>query len=132
MSVPSHVMPHVVPPPEPLQSGRVPWGSPATAEQVPTLPLTSHAAHCDVQAVSQQTPSTQKPEPHSALDEHAMPSGFAHVPALPGVLHFAPPEHDDVEQHTPSTQLPEAHDAAPPAVQLVPSASLPTHRPALQ
>src|SRR5262245_24422419 len=88
VSMPLHVAPHVVPTPTPEQALRVPCGDPVTAEHVPTLPLASHAAHCAPQAVSQQTPSTQKPEPHSALVEHATPFGFAQVPAEPDTLHF--------------------------------------------
>ena len=41
-------------------------GAPMTAEQVPTLPLTSQASHCPLHARSQQTPSVQKPEWQSA------------------------------------------------------------------
>ena len=46
----------------------------ATAEQVPTLPGTLQALQLfPVQAESQQTPSVQKPVPHSALETHAPP-----------------------------------------------------------
>jgi hypothetical protein len=41
------------------QAGRAPCGVPATATQVPALPATSQAWHWPLQAVSQQTPSTQ-------------------------------------------------------------------------
>jgi hypothetical protein len=44
-------------------SGSVPAG---TAEQMPSLPATSHAAHVAPQAVSQQKPSTQLPVSHSS------------------------------------------------------------------
>mgnify|MGYP001546595558 CR=1 FL=1 len=101
----------------------------ATSDSAPvirlssTLVLTSQAAHWLEQEVSQQTPSTQNPEPHSVLLEHAMPFGLLHFPAAPATLHLAPPAHDAEPQQTPSTQLPEAHEVAPSAVQLVPSAS---------
>jgi hypothetical protein len=83
-----------------------------------------------VQAVSQQTPSTQEPEPHSALDAQAMPFGFAHVPAVPATLHFAPPVQALEVQQTPSTQLPEAHEV--PSTHAAPEISLAAHAPALQ
>ena len=35
------------------------YGSPATALQVPTLPVTEHASHFPVHGASQQTPSVQ-------------------------------------------------------------------------
>ena len=56
---PSHVGPQLVPTPVPLHADRVPWGSPITAEQVPTWPPTSHAWHWPLHAESQHTPSTQ-------------------------------------------------------------------------
>jgi hypothetical protein len=82
--------------------------------------------------VSQHTPSTQKPEPHSVLVEQAIPCGLLQVPALPGVLHFAPPEQLAVEQQTPSTQLPD--EQAPGFVDehVAPSASFTAHAPDLQ
>ena len=42
--------------------------------QVPPVPGALHASHGPVQAASQQTPSVQKPEPHSAALPHATPS----------------------------------------------------------
>ncbi len=73
MFLPSHVAPQAVPPPVPPHADRVPWGDPMTALHLPTEPLTSHAWHCPAHAVSQHTPSTQLPEPHSALVPHAVP-----------------------------------------------------------
>ncbi len=43
---------------------RVPRGNPVTAEQVPTDPATLHASHCPEHPLSQQTPSTHRPETH--------------------------------------------------------------------
>lgn len=52
--------------PEPAHAPRVPCGCPlGTLVHVPTLPATSHAMHCEVHDVSQQTPSTQLPDTHS-------------------------------------------------------------------
>ena len=47
--------------PVPLQV-RVPTGVPVTVLQVPALPVRLHAWQAVLQAVSQQTPSTQLPE----------------------------------------------------------------------
>jgi hypothetical protein len=86
MSVPSHVGPHVVPAPAPEHAERDPCGEPLTALHVPTLPVTSHAAHCELQPVSQHTPSTQKLDAHSVEMVHAAPFGFAHRPTAPATL----------------------------------------------
>jgi hypothetical protein len=99
---------------------------------VPTFPATSHAAHCAPHPLSQHTPSTQNPVPHSALVAHATPIGLLHLPAAPTTLHLSPELHALALQHTPSTQFPDAHELAPNAVQLVPSGSLPVHAPDLQ
>lgn len=131
-SVPLQVGPQVEPAPAPLHATRAPWGEPVTALQVPTEPVTSHAWHWPLQPVSQQSPSTQKPEPHSAAEAHATPFGFAHLPSEPATLQRVPPPQTDDPQHTPSTQFPDAHEAAPPAVQMVPLVSLGAHTPPLQ
>ena len=59
---PSQVPPQALP--SVAQAGRPSRGSPTTAVQTPTLPPTLHASHWPLQAVSQQTPSTQLPLPH--------------------------------------------------------------------
>jgi hypothetical protein len=97
---------------------------------VPTLPVTLQAWQVPLQALLQQTPSTQIPLAHWLLCAQAMefpwrqapaplqapgavqpgesswPEGvFAHVPTLPAMLHAwqVPPQ--EVLQQTPSTQL---------------------------
>jgi hypothetical protein len=50
--------------------GALPAG---TKEQMPGAPCTSHDLQASVQALLQQTPSTQKPLPQSALQPHASP-----------------------------------------------------------
>ena len=130
MSVPLHTGPHSVPAPAPAHAERPPRGAPVTALQVPTLPVTSHAAHCELQPVSQQTPSTQKLDAHSVEIPQAAPFGFEQVPSEPARLHFNPDEQLAVLQHTPSTQLPDAHDDAP--VQVAPMISFAVHAPSLQ
>ena len=44
-----------------------------TMEQVPTLPARLQEAHPPLQAVSQQTPPTQKPIEHWLFDVHDIP-----------------------------------------------------------
>ena len=55
-------------------AGRMPWGVPTTGVQVPTLPATSHASHSPLQALPQQTPSTQKPLAHAPPEPQACPA----------------------------------------------------------
>jgi hypothetical protein len=43
VSLPSHVAPHAVPAPVPVQAPRAPCGEPRTGEHVPTTPVASHA-----------------------------------------------------------------------------------------
>src|SRR5207253_1078222 len=50
--------------PAPPHDGRLPTGGPLTGAQVPRLFGRLHAEHWPVQAVPQQTPSTQKPDRH--------------------------------------------------------------------
>jgi hypothetical protein len=104
--------------PAPLHCVREPCGSPVTALHVPTLPPTPHDSHCPVQAPSQQTPSTQFPEPHSAAPAHVVPSGLAQVPFLVA-LQVSPAAQVAAVQQTLSTQLPEPHSA--PVAQPVPA-----------
>ena len=54
--VPSHVPPHTEP--SSIEGVRLPTGSPLTGEQTPTRPNRLQAAHCAVQVVLQQYPST--------------------------------------------------------------------------
>jgi hypothetical protein len=58
--------------------------------------------------VSQQTPSTQWLEPHSASAPHAAPFFFAHEPAR-CVLHASGAVHVATPQQTPSVQNPDEH-----------------------
>jgi hypothetical protein len=55
---------------------RDPWGPPTIGRHVPSLPGTSQASHCPVQACVQQTPSTQLPERHSAAVLQVAPFSF--------------------------------------------------------
>ena len=80
--VPSHDPPQDDP--SLAQAARAPWGVPATAVQVPTLPDTSQAWHWPLQAWLQQTPSAQLPLPHWLAAVQAWPSAFfgTQAPAL--------------------------------------------------
>lgn len=62
----------------------VPCGLPTMVVQLPAVPAASHAWHCPSHAVSQQTPSTQKPEAHSLGAPHVEPRRLfgAHVPLV--------------------------------------------------
>src|SRR5262250_1503528 len=57
-------------------------GAGETPAHVPRCPGRSHRPNSGLQAVLQQTPSTQKPVAHSAGVEHAPPCG---MPVLVGV-----------------------------------------------
>jgi hypothetical protein len=94
-------------PPPSLHAARGATGAPVTGEQVPTCPVRLHAWHCPVHAPSQHTPSTQLPEPHSALDEHVVPRSFEQIPLLPASAHELPIGHVPVAQQTLSTQKPD-------------------------
>jgi hypothetical protein len=125
-SEPLHVAWHA---PVPVHAVREPWTLPITAEHLPALPPTSHASHWPVHVVSQHTPSTQCPEPHSESALHVVASGLLHVPS-PLALHLRPDAHVALEQHTPSTQLPLEHSVLDEHVAA--SASLGTQLAALQ
>ena len=58
--------------------------------------------------MSQQTPSTQKPEPHSVPLEQVVEIGLEQVPS-PLAEHVMGAAHEATEQQTPSTQLPLVH-----------------------
>jgi hypothetical protein len=103
------VAPHAAP--APAHAFRWPCGSPFTCEHRPCVAATSHAWHCPVHAVLQQTPSTQKPVMHWSPAVQAAP--------------FSP-----VLEHNPSTQWSLTHWSS--AVQLVAVASLATQWPPLQ
>src|SRR5215813_14784537 len=67
----------------PIASARgVSVGAGETPEHVPRCPGKSHRPKSGLQAVLQQTPSTQKPVEHSAGVEHAPPCG---MPVFVGV-----------------------------------------------
>jgi hypothetical protein len=85
--------------PEPAQVARVPRGEPeATAVHCPLVLVSAHASHCPLQALSQQTPSTQKVELHSLPALQASPLDFLAWPAS-----------------VPPSWPPPAFPAAPPA-----------------
>lgn len=78
-----------------LSFGSVPAG---TGEQYPALPARLHVVQMLVQAVSQQTPSTQKPRSHWLACVHATPtpnwpsaSGVGDEPSTSDVLSVASP-----------------------------------------
>ena len=72
----------------------------------------------------QQTPSVQKPLPHSAFVAHVVASGLPHVPFVVA-LHTCAPVHAATPQQTPSVQCPLPHWLF--AVQSVPSAPVVVH-----
>jgi hypothetical protein len=90
-------------------AARPPCGAPTTGRQRPERPVAastmSHASHCPVHAVSQHTPSTQWPEPHSASAPHVEPLNSMHVPSCPNQPQVAPVGHLSTLQQTPSTQV---------------------------
>jgi hypothetical protein len=116
LSVPSHASPHAVV--GDAHGVREPCGAPTTGRHLPTLPPTSHAAQASVHALSQQTPSTQKPVAHSLAEVQPTPCFLAQVP-LVTPLQARPALQDAVEQQTKSTQFPDAHSS--PVAQAVPS-----------
>jgi len=69
--IPSHVPAQTEP--SEAQAVRALRGPPATDVQVPTLPFSAQASHWPVQAVSQQTPSTQCGDPHWFAPPQACP-----------------------------------------------------------
>src|SRR5262249_6710532 len=84
--------------------GRAPRGDPFTGTHFPSCPATLHAWHCPVHGDSQQTPSTQEPDPHSSSVLHVVPSTLAHVPAFAGSEHDFEGPHESEAQQTPSVQ----------------------------
>lgn len=65
-----------VPQVEAFPATHVPAGSlapVATSAQMPMAPVSAHERHASAQAVAQQTPCAQKPEPHSDLSEQKAP-----------------------------------------------------------
>jgi hypothetical protein len=87
--LPSHDPPQADP--SLAHAGRAPWGAPTTGEHVPADPATSQAWHCPPQAVSQHTPSAQKPLPHSPGTAHGSPGPFCGT-------------HEPLEQKSPGAQ----------------------------
>jgi hypothetical protein len=104
--VPSQRAPQVVPAPLPPHAERAPCGMPSTAVHLPTLPPTSQAWHCPPHALSQHTPSTQLPEPHSALDAQGVALALVQCPGAVGRLHEKPVPVQAASQHVPPTQNP--------------------------
>lgn len=84
-------------------SGSVPAGR---GVQVPALPLSAHETHAPLHAVSQQTPSAQKPLTHSHPSVQAPPPCFARqAPALHqlvAVLHSEPQAWAQLVRHAPT------------------------------
>jgi hypothetical protein len=78
---PPQVPPQAVP--SVVQAARVPRGAPVTVLQVPALPTSLQALHCPVQAVLQQTPSTQKPEAQPLLALQLAPAACFGVQVAP-------------------------------------------------
>ena len=74
------------------------WPS-GTGEQAPAEPATLHAMHVPVHAVAQQTPSTQKPDEHSALLPQAKPDST--------IMHAAAPLQLPVPPHSLSGSFPD-------------------------
>jgi len=132
----AHVWPPIsrhVPPKQAELTVQVPSVAPlGTVWQVPTDPVTLHELQFELHAVSQQTPSTQKPLPHCPLLAHVWPpisrhvppkqaeltvqvpsvaplGTVWHVPTDPATLHELQFVLHEVSQHTPSTQLPLPH-----------------------
>jgi hypothetical protein len=119
---------------------------------LPARPVWLQETHTSSQALSQHTPSTQKPDAQPLALEHAAPFLFLHLPLpsqacpllqLPGTsvpaaartqlpwwpatLHdWHAPEQEAFSQHTPSTQKPDAQVDAVAAVQPSPFPSLVT------
>jgi Viral BACON domain len=79
------VAPHAISPSQVPGS----W-APITGEHVPGRLLRAQERHESVQAVSQQTPSTQKPEVQSEATEHARPAAVAASAAPSAETAFAP------------------------------------------
>jgi hypothetical protein len=95
--VPSQVPPQTDP--SEAQAVRALRGAPATGVQVPTLPLSAQASHWPVHAVSQQTPSTQRCDPHWFAPAQAWPCASSGMQM--------PPEHQvPLEQSESALQLP--------------------------
>lgn len=107
--LPSHTPLQAVPSPE--QAGLAPWGAPLVGVHVPTLPTLSHASHWPPQAPSQQTPSTQIPDWHWRVSEHAFPFGYLVMHVVP--LHQAvPSQWESCEQLVPQEEDPEQEPGA--------------------
>jgi hypothetical protein len=81
VTTPSQLPPQAEP--SVVQAARAPCGAPAIGVHVPTLPATSQASHWPAQAVLQQTPSAQWPEPHSRSAAQAAPGPPLGRHALP-------------------------------------------------
>jgi hypothetical protein len=88
-----------------VHAERAPTGAPFAALQVPTEPVMLHASHWPVQPVSQQTPSTQLPDPHWVAPKQALP-----LPSF--AMHSPPPQKKPVVQSVSTEQL-VAHAVAP-------------------
>jgi hypothetical protein len=110
-----------------------------SGEQVPSLPATLHEKQVSLQALVQQRPSAQNPDPHCASAVHVVPFGFrpllqapapsqysdaaqvesrppaatfTQLPSLPATAHdWHVPVHP-LLQHLPSTQKPEPQSVA--------------------
>jgi hypothetical protein len=119
---------HALPPVAPGHAPRFAAGAPLTPTHVPSVGATLHASQSPWHAESQQTPSTQKPEPQSLpnvqlrpllglhvpprsqtmLPVHVSGSGalvtVMHTPGFEGSLHRSQVPHVAASQHAPSVQ----------------------------
>jgi hypothetical protein len=68
-----------------------------TFEHVPSEPGSAHEVHAPLQALSQQTPCSQKPDAHSLAAEHEPPPPFLPHELLPlqtlGLMQSPSPRH---------------------------------------
>jgi hypothetical protein len=129
-SVALHVLAAQAAPAPSSHAVRAPWGAPFTGMHLPTLPSTSHASHCPSHAVSQHTPSTQLPLPHSSPMEHLVESFFLQVPSDPATAHEEPSPQLATPQQTPSVQKPVEQSLA--VAHTLPSPSAGAHAEPLQ
>ena len=84
---PSQVPAHGAAPAHAVRPAR---GAPVTARQIPFLLASAQDSHCPAHAVSQQTPSTQKPLGQSPALLQALPRPAPAVPAVPATFMLPP------------------------------------------
>jgi hypothetical protein len=79
--------------PSATHAARGDTGGPATGEHVPFVAGRLQASHCPEQALSQQTPSTHRPEAHCPEFAQALPSGRSVGHVMVGVPAQTPDAH---------------------------------------